>query len=324
MGLAKEGTWGTWLTPTRWVEMESETLEWKPKRIVGVGLANGLAVQRNATRQQTTSTVQGDIKCPMYYKSMGLFLGGIMGTLTTTPVQQGATIAYLQTHALAVNTIGQSLSFQKGVPEVTTGTIRQYDYFGAKISKAVFECAIDQFLQATYTIDAKGYDTTNTYATPVYQTPNPIFAFNQGNFKFGPLGSEVVVEGIRKWTMTIERPLRVDNFYLDGTGLKQEQVGNNFVKITVDLESDYVTDAAFIAQFAGDTAQSMIMDFVGPVIASTFKNEIQFQVPNLRWEAGQPLIAGPDLVMPKLQLVGLYNDVNTAATITYMSTDVAL
>jgi hypothetical protein len=322
--MAKETTWGTFVTPSRWFEFESETLEYKPKRIVGVGLANGLAVQRNATRQQTTSTVNGDIKWPMYYKSMGLFLGGIMGTLTTTAVQQSATIGYLQTHALAVNTIGQSLSFQKGVPEVTTGTIRQYNYFGAKITKAVFECAADQFLQATYSIDAKGYDTSNAYATPVYQTPNPIFAFNQGTFKLGSFGSEVAIEGVRKWTMTIERPLRVDNFYLDGTGLKQEQVGNNFVKITVDLESEYVTDAAFVAQFNTDTAQSMIMDFVGPTIASTFKNEIQFQVPNLRWETGQPLIAGPDLVMPKLQLVGLYDDSHTAATITYMSTDTTL
>lgn len=324
LGMAKESAWGTFTTPVRFPEFTSETLEWKPKRIVGTGLASGNSVQRNSTRQQTTSTVTGDIKCPMYYKGMGLFLGGIMGTMGTAPIQQGATAAYLQTHALTANTIGQSFTFQKGVPQISNAVIVQYNYTGCKMTKAVFECAADQFLTATYSIDGKAYDTSNTYTAATYLTPNPIFAFNQTSFKIGTLGSEAVVEGIRKFTLTIERPLRVDSFYLDGTGLKAEQVNNNFTKITLDLESDYLLDTNFVAQFNADTAQSVIIDSLGPVIASTFHNEIQFQIPNMRWETGPPMIAGPDIVQPKLQLIGLFDDTHVAATITYMSTDTTI
>lgn len=324
LAMSKESAWGTFTTPTRFPEFTSETLEWKPKRIVGTGLANGNIVQKNSTRQQTTSTVEGDIKCPVYYKGMGLFLGGIMGTMGITPTQQSSTAAYLQTHALVANTIGQSFTFQKGVPQVSNAVIQQYNYTGCKMTKAVFECGVDTFLEATYTIDGKAYDTSNTYTTPTYLTQNPIFAFNQGSFKIGTFGSEAVVEGIRKFTLTIERPLRVDNFYLDGTGLKQEQVGNNFVNITLDLESDYLTDAGFVAQFNADTAQSVIIDFLGPVIASTFHNEVTFSVPNMRWQAGPPMVAGPDIVQPKLSLVGLYDESHVPATIAYMSTDTTI
>jgi len=323
LGLAKETTFGTWVTPTKWAEFESETLEWKPKRIVGVGLANGNIVQRNSTRQTTTSTVEGDVKVPFYYKGMGLFLGSIMGTLGTTPTQQGATAAYLQTHGLTASTTGQSISIQKGVPS-TNGTINQYNYWGLKATKAVFEAAADQFIECTFTFDGKGYDQTNAYATPTYQTPNPIFAFNQAQFKIGAYGSEVVVEGIRKWTLTVERPLKTDNFYLDGTGLKQEQVGSGFVAITLDLESDYISDAAFVAQFTADTAQSMILQATGPVIATSYNNQATFAVPNMRWVSGPPMIAGPDIIQPKLQLVGLYDDTHTPLTISYMSTDTTL
>ncbi len=34
VGVAKETTWGTWVTPSKWTEFESETVEWKPKRMV--------------------------------------------------------------------------------------------------------------------------------------------------------------------------------------------------------------------------------------------------------------------------------------------------
>lgn len=326
VGMAKESAWGTFTTPTKWPEFENETLEWKPKRIVGTGLANGNLVQRNSTRQTVTSTVQGDLRVPVYYKGMGLLLGSIMGSLGVAPVQQGGTSAYLQTHALALSAMGQSLTIQKGVPDVTTGTIHQYNYVGCKVTKAVFEVGVDQFMVGTFTLDGKNYDTSNAYGTPVYVTPNPIHSFNTTVFQMGAFGSEVTVEGVRKATLTIERPYRVDNFYLDGTGLKQEQVQNNFVKITLDLESDYVTDSAFVAQFNTDTAQSIIIKSTGPVIPSGGSNNFYFQaaIPNMRWETGQPLIAGPDEVMPKMQLIGLYDDSHTAATLSYMSTDVAL
>lgn len=409
IGFGSETTWGTFATPTRWVEFESESIEWKPKRMRGKGLGAGNQVQRNATEQQTTSTVEGDIKTPFYYKSMGLLLGNMMGSQGTGPVQQGATAAYLQTHALATS-FGQSLTIQKGVPDQSTGTIHQYNFTGCKIEQAVFECGVDEYLMGSFTIDGRGYDTTNAYTSATYQSGNGIFAFNQGYVCMGALGSEVVIEGTRKFTLTLKRPLRKDNFYLDGTGLKSQQVQNGFFEITVDLETDYLTDSQYAALMAADTAQSINVYFVGPQIAAgtggaktitaitstangavvtstahgfsngqqvtiagvtgtgtgspnnatlgnpsawvidsvatntfripwnsaaftytsggtatqNYQNLVGFQIPNLRWNSELPKIGGPDIIQPKMQLVGLYDDTHTAATLLYQSTDTTL
>lgn len=309
LGFAKETAWGVHTAPTRWCEIDSETIEWKPKRIVGKGLAAGNIVQRSATRQQVTSTVEGEIKTGVYYKGMGLLLGSLMGTLGA------AVVSGVQTHSLISNTAGQGLTIQKGVPQLG-GLIVPYSYQGCKVVKGMFEFASDDFVKATFTVDGQKFDVAgHAYTPPVYQAPNPIHSFNTSSLFIGAFGSESIVEGIRKATLTIERPMRVDNFYMDGTAIKSEQIINDFVKITLDLESDYISDAAFCQQFALDTQASVILGST----AGSFGFEAF--MPSMRWESGPPMLSGPDLVQPKLQLIGLFDDVNNPAILVYTSSD---
>jgi Phage tail tube protein len=326
LGSAVETTWGTWLTPTKWPEYGKCGVEFKPHRMQGELLAAGLAVQRDTWRVQTTSTVDGPFEMPLFYKGAGQWLGLIMGSLGVAPVQQGGTTAYLQTHTLAINNIGQSLSLQIGIPQLS-GVIKQRNWRGVKATKAVFECAQDAYLTGSWDLDGQGEDTTNTYGAAGFAAGNNVYAFNLATFKFGALGSEAVVEGVRKLTLTVERPLEVANFYQDGTGVKQEQTPTGYVAITVAIESDYISDPAFVAQFVADTPQSLIWDFPTGVAAGTgFNYDIKFLVPNLRWEKGAPTVEGPKIVQPKIELKALYNTATTAypMSISYMSTDTTL
>jgi hypothetical protein len=325
-GFAKESAWSTWVTPTRWSEYAKSGIEYKPHRMEGDMLAGGLPVQRDTWRVQTTSTVEGSFEMPVFWKGMGIPFGLAMGTLTTTPVQQGATTAYLQTHTLAVNTIGQSASAQIGIPQLT-GVIVQRNWSGLKATKTVFECSQDNYLSMTMDCDGQKEDTSNTYAAATYLAANNVYAFNLATFQFGALGSEVTVEGVRKVSVTVDRPLEVANFYQDGTGLKQEQTPTGYVLITVDIESDYLSDPAFVAQFVADTPQSMIWNFPTGVPAGTaFNYDCKFLIPNLRWQQGAPTVDGPKIVQPKISLKALYNTSTTSwpMQISYMTTDTAL
>lgn len=399
-----ETTYGAWLTPTKSVEYGSHTVEWKPKRVTGMGLANGSQVQKAAQRVTTTSTVVGDVKMQGFYKGMGQWLGALLGSLGVAPVQQGGTTAYLQTHALAGN-YGQSLSLQAGIPQLT-GTIVPRNWAGVKVPKGVFACAVDGILDCTFSVDGRSEDTaagrvdtaaysvgagslvTDTsitahdvgapvtgtnipansyvwnvipgvsfnlsssptqytsvaatgtgtsvtvggaYAAPSYAAGNNVYSFSNANFQIGAYGSEVTVEGIRNVTLTIERPMKVDNFYQDGSGnsvngtLKQQPVQNGFTKISIEIESDYISDPAFVGQFVSDTAQSVIWTFNSTSNAGTaYPYYLKFAVPDIQWDAGPPSVSGPEIVQPKLSLVGLYDGTHTAATITYMSTDTTL
>lgn len=326
MGFAKESTWATWVASTRWPEYGKSGIAWDPHRMQGEMLASGLSVQRDAWRAQTTSTVEGPFEMPIFWKGMGLLFGSTMGTLTTTPVQQGGTTAYLQTHTLAVNNIGQSLAAQIGIPDLT-GLIHQRNWSGLKTTQTVFSCAQDEYLTGAWDMDGQKEDTTNTYAAATYLAGNDVYAFNQATFKFGALGSEAIVEGVRKVSVTIKRPLEVANFYQDGTGLKQEQTPTGYVAITVSVDSDYLSDAAFVAQFVADTPQSLIWTFPTGVAAGTgFNYAWTLAIPNLRWDKGAPTVDGPKIVQPKLEFTALYNTATTAwpAQLTYMTTDTVL
>lgn len=399
LGTASESTYGAFVTPTKWVEYGDESIQWKPKRIVGQGLANGLIVQRKSQRVQPTSMVQGSVKMQAFYKGLGQWFGGAMGSLGVAPVQQGGTTAYLQTHALA-NNYGQSLSLQEGIPQLG-GTNVTRNWAGCKVTKMVAECKVDDVLNLTFDVWGRTEDTaagrtdsggttnlsplvtdasillhdlfapvsgTNipassyvgvpiipgtsftlsssptsqvnanasgtgspsltvgtAYGTPTYQTGQGVFSFANANFQMGAFGSEATIEGVRSLTLTIERPMKLDNFYQDGTGLAQQPVQNGFTKITVAIESDYISDANFVGQFVTDTAQSLIWDFLSPTAAGTgHPFELAFKIPSLSWDDGAPIVTGPEIVQPKLTLTGLYDDTHTAATVTYMSTDTTL
>jgi hypothetical protein len=400
LGSAPEVSYGKFVTPTRSLEYGNHNIAWKPKRSVGSGLANGLLVQRAAQRVQTTSAVAGDVKTQGFYKGLGQWFGGLMGSLGVAPAQQGGTTAYQQVHALG-NNFGQSLSLQAGISQLG-GLVVPRNWAGVKTTKGVFECKVDGVLNCTFSVDGRSEDTaagradaagttltnptvtdvsitlhdlgapvsgtgipaasyvglplipgvsftlssspvtqTNVNATatgtptltvgtaygaPSYQSANNVFSFANAQFKLGAFGSEVVVEGVRGVTLTIERPMKVDNFYQDGWGMKQEPQQNGFVKIGVSLETDYLSDPAFVGQFVADTAQSMIWSFTSTVNAGAgFPYSLSFAVPNLNWDDGAPTVDGPDVVKPKMTLTGLVDSsAHTAATITAMSTDTTL
>lgn len=321
--IGNEGSsYGTYAAPTRGLEFESESLEWKPNRTRSKAIYNGGLVPRVSGRATTTATVDGDIVTPVYTKGMGLWLGMIFGTMGVVPVQQGVTAAYLQTHTLAANT-GQSATIQVGRPSMD-GTINPYTYLGCKVTKAVFEAKVNEPLRLTLTIDGKDVTEAQSYVVPTYQTGNPPLFFNQGQFTAGAFGSEALVEGVRAVTLTFERKQRVDNFYLDGTGRKSAPVPNDYMTISGQLETDFRAKADFADVFYNDTPKSIILPFTGALIASSYSYGITFKLPRCVFDAEPPKVAGLDILQPKMTFDVEYDDTNTPATCTYMSTDTTL
>lgn len=323
MGIGNEGaSYGSYTTPTRWLEFESESVLWNPSRTEGKGIYNGGLAPRATQRATTSATVAGDIVTPVYTKGMGLWLGLIAGTLGLTPAQLSGTTAYYQAHTIGGNG-NQSASLQIGRPTMD-GTQHQYNYLGVKVTKAVFEAKVNEPLRLTLSVDAKDYQESSAYTSPTYLTANPPLFWHQGTFEMGAFGSEVAVEGVRDFKFTIERPQRVDNFYLDGTGRKGAPVQNGFLKMTVELTTDFLSKTAFADLFTADTAQSIIVPFVGANIASTFNYQCKFSLPRVHFNNDHPVVSGPDILQPKMIGDCLYDDTNGLPVIGYTSTDTTL
>ena len=318
LGIAAETTYGTYVAPTKFPEFTKESLVLKKTTAQSAGIAAGRLVALSSRRVVTQREASGSIELEVPNKGFGLILQALMGT-TVSPVQQGATTAYLQTHTLADN-FGKSLTIQKGVP-LTTGTVVDKTFVGCKVVSAEFSCEVGGMLMATIEIDGKDCDETQTLAVASYPTMSP-FHFGQMAVKAGTFASETALDGVRKVSIKIERPAAVDRFYAGQAGLKKEPILNDLTKITGSLEMDYVSTTVDDLH-TSDGATSLVWEFIGPVIEGAFAETFRVKLPAIKVDDAPPTVEGFEVIRPTFNFTGLYDGTNPIA-IEYLSTDVAI
>jgi hypothetical protein len=318
IGIVAEVSYGTFLAPAKFIEFTKESLVLKKTTAQSAGIAAGRLLPLSSRRVVTQRQASGSLDMEVTNKGMGVLLQTLMGT-TVTPAQQAATAAYLQTHTLA-DTAGKSLVIQKGVP-LTTGTVTDKTFIGCKITSGEFSCGVGEMLTASFEVDAKDCDETQTLATASYPSMSP-FHFGQMALKTGTFGAEAARDGIRKVSIKIERPQATDRFYASQAGLKKEPISNDQVKITGSIEMDYV-DTVLDDLHTSDGATSLVLEFIGPIIASTYAETFRITLPAVRFDDAPPTVDGFDVIKPTINFTGLYDGTNQPK-IEYMSTDVTL
>ena len=320
-GFAPEVTYGTYVAPTRWIETASPQLRKVKNTVQGGAMSAGGLMRRGTMRNVTTKAGGGTLTTEVYSKRMGYLLNGLMGG-TVTPVQQAATTAYLQTHAMADST-GKFYTMQAGVPDLG-GVVRPYTFLGSKITAIEFACGIDQNLTATVTVDSRDVTEAETLAAPSYATGVRVFHFAQGTVKLGTYSSEAAVSGVRSMRLRIERPQRTDRFYFGGAGLKSEPILNDYAVVSGTIDADFTDKTIFADRFAADTSTSLVWEFVGPLIEDTYFETFRITVPMIFFDSDTPVINGPDVVTGPYNFTAAYDGTNAPATIAYISTDTTL
>jgi hypothetical protein len=215
---------------------------------------------------------------------------------------------------------GKSLTIQKGVP-LTTGTVTDKTFLGCKITSGEFACGVGEMLTGTFEVDGKDCDEGQTLAVASYSNMSP-FHFGQMALKTGTFGTETALDGIRKVSCKIERPQDVERFYANQAGLKKEPIENDQVKITGSLETDYVA-TTLDDLHTSDGATSLVWEFVGPLIASTYFETFRITLPAVKLDEGPPTVDGFGVVKPTFNFTGLYDGTNQPK-IEYLSTDITL
>ncbi|MFI2314086.1 hypothetical protein AMK17_25370 [Streptomyces sp. CB00072] len=318
VGIAAESTYGTYVAPTKFVEFTKESLQLKKVTAQSQGIAANRLLALAARRVVTQRSGAGNLEMEVTNKAMGVLLQSLMGT-SVTPVQQAATAAYLQTHVLA-DTVGKSLTIQKGVP-LTTGTVTRKNFLGCKVISAEFSCEVGGMLTATFEIDSKDCEETSVLAVATYPSMAP-FHFAQMSLKTGVYASEVARNGIRKVSVKIERPQATERYYAGQSGTKAEPIANDLVKITGSIEGDYV-DTILDDLHTSDATTALVWDFTGPLIAATHYERFTVKLPAIKIDDAPPTVEGYDVVKPTLSFTGLYDGTNQPS-IEYMSTDITL
>jgi hypothetical protein len=323
LGCKAESTFGTYAAPDRFlVGWLKGNPKFTPNRVQGGGLYAGEAAERGDRYLETTRQASGTITFEVSRKQAGIILAHLLGS-STSPVQQSATTAYLQTHTVAADQLGKSLTIQVGVPQ-TDGTVKPYTFLGSKIQKATFTCGVDDILTCDVDVDCRDLTEAQTLVAASFPTGAAPFQFKEMNVKLGTFASEASVTSVRKVTLTIERPLKADRFYAGNSGLKSEQITSGPVKITGSLDVDFADKTLFVDRFVANTSTSMVLEWVGPIIASTFAYTMRFKLPQTFFTGDTPGVDGPDVVGQSIPFECKYDGTNGAVIAEYMSTDTAV
>lgn len=324
IGLAAEATYGTYVAPTRFLEFTKEDLKKVKTTIQGGGLAAGRFANLGSRRVLAAVGGSGSVDLEVTNRSYGLIIGHLLGS-SATPVQQAATTAYLQAHTLGDN-FGKYLTVQKGVPD-TGGTVRPYSFLGGKITGATFQCDVQGTLMSTLEFDFKDVSEAQALAAPSYVSGLTPFHGGQMAVKLGTFGAETAISGVKKVEVKIERPLNVERYYASAAGspaTKNEPIMNDYISVTGTLEADYVTKADLADRFASDASTALVIEWIGPLIASTFYQTFRIKVPLIFVDSDTPNVEGPDIVTTSYNFTGQSDGTNSVVAIDYMSTDTTL
>lgn len=332
-GLAKETTYGTAVTPTRYWEVNSEGLDFTPTNFQGGGLRGSGLTRRAARRTRTLRNGGGPTPLYVPTKGFGLGIQAMLGS-SATATQQASTTAYRQVHTLG-NTL-PSFTLQKAVSRaIAAGTQNVYTFKGSVVTQWEISCTQGEVVAASLTWDSRDVDRdTSTAGTPSYSTTANEFSFLGGTLTVGGTATtasgEVSVSGgtsiatITGASVTGNNALKTDRNFFNSGGLKALPLRNDFAAIGGTLTGEYNDPADIVDAFLGDTSVSLHLAFQGSQISGIYYELLDIIIPAIRFDGELPKVGGPDVVSLSGPFTGLDDGTNTPIQIIYQSTDTAL
>jgi len=324
LSFASESTYATNVTPSKFLPVNKASLKEVKNFTQGGGL-QGAALQIGARRNVTTVGGTGSIETQVFNRGLGLWLQTLMGT-TVTPVQQSSTTAYKQTHTFASDNSGKMLTVQSAVP-TTAGTLASYTFAGCKVSSAEFSFDVASISTASFMIDAAKVVTGVSVPAASYDNTLRPFVGTDAAITVGTYGSTspaTAAVGVKKITVKVERPMKMDRYYAGQSGVKAEPVPNDFAKITGTIDADFVDKTLWADRFATQSGFSLQVTLTGAAIGSSgFNDTFQVTLPCVYLDGDTPTVEGQDVISGSFPFTCLWDGTNTPS-IVVMSNETTL
>ncbi len=266
--LKKESVYGTRVVPDLAYEFESEGGVRNQKFLASRQLRSGRTFQSSARRVATTRDAEITIQGEVPNKGFGSILDLGHGN-TVTPVQQGATTAYLQTHNWSGDP-SKSATIQAGKPSVDAagvGTVRPFDYLGSMQTQLQLSCSVDDWLKFTAAFNCQDVTTSETLATPSYPTALEGFHFQQCVVSVNGVVQNLTTGSlVKSLSLDVSRPRNTERFGLRSSALKAAPVTNDYSPGSGQLGFEY-TDNTIYGLYAAQTIVPVIYAFTSSSLA---------------------------------------------------------
>ena len=309
---------GSFQTPTRAVTFKTGKATYNPHVVQGGPyLRYGALVNPGSTHIQTWLDAQGTLTGDVVTIGQAGLLACAFATNaqlqqigTTTAYALGGLSGVTLSNADANISAGSAacLDMQYGVP-TTDATVHPVNFHSVLITKAEWVFDRAGLVTYSYDFDAQYVEFSTALITPTIVTSPVAFAMNTtgSTFKVGPYGSEIVVDGCRKCTVTLDRKYDVSRIYL-GQVYKEQPITNNLIDFTVVMDLDYTPTAktSVFDTFLTNTPLSIIIESVAGAIGSSgYSNTFELEITNAFIQTGgEATLDGPDLVKSTVNFVG--------------------
>lgn len=333
LGFAPEVTWGTAVTPTKFVEFNSESLSFEPTFLEPTGLRVGTKYKRANRVRQSRKSVSGDVECEFATKGMGLLVKHMLGSALTTPTVIVAG-AYKQIHTPG-DFRGLGLTMQVGRPEPSSGTVRPFTYAGCKFPSWEFSIQDNAVPTLKLSVLGRTESTVTALATAAFVSGATVFDFSQATLKLG--GTVATTTGVTSVTggtaaSTIiteislkgEAPMADERFGLGNAGLRAEPLENDVPTITGSLSAEF-NKAELYDVFSDNGTTAMQLTLTGGAIGATASNYmLDFILPAVKFKSAAPGVSGPDIVQMSTDFEVYSDETNPVIQLTIQSDEATL
>lgn len=319
LGFAAETTYGTYVAPSRFLEFNTEGLVFNRETIQSAGIRKGSTVQRTGRWAVNKKGGGGPVTFEMATKGFGLILKHAMGTVAiTTPV--GATLARLHT-----NTLGDlddlSLTIQKGLPDVETGTVQPFSFLGCTVTEWTLSVDVDGLLMFNPTFDAQDMVNTEALATASFATADELFSYQQVAVTIDAGGEEPTAVSINAG-----HGMNTARYFIRANALKKRPLiaARRTLGGTMTFEFEDMTQVNRFLNAAPGAEIPLTITATGDEIDAGVNNfEVGVTVAAARFDGEIPVIGGPDILTITAPFEILDNETDEPIVVTYQTTDVS-
>jgi hypothetical protein len=320
LGIAESSTFGTYQTPTRFLEFVEESFEYTIERVESPGLRANNRVLRTDRYAPGQKRVEGSVTLEPATKGFGLVLKHALGaTSITTP--SGATDARLHRHTLG-DIFGTSLTVQVGRPD-TSGTVQPFSFNGMRVDTFSLTNSVDELLVSEIGFVGQDQTTAESLATATYPTTSSAAAYEQFYWTQGVISVAGAPVGIiTDFEVEVNNSLKSDRYFLGGATMS-EPILAGMTEITGSITAEFDSLTA-LNRFVNNTQVALSAKWTAATaIESTTFPYVEVTIPKVRFDGGSPTVGGPDVLTVELPFKALNDGTNAPITIDYMTSDTA-
>ena len=141
--------------------------------------------------------------------------------------------------------------------------------------------------------------------------------------RMGTFGSETAVSGVRSVGVSISRPQDTEDYTAGQSGLKLEPVLSGWTDITATIEADWLNKTTFQDLAHSVSTTSLVWEFTGATIASTYVDTFRITLPSVTFEPGTQGVSGPDSLTNTWNATWRFDGTNQPSIVT-ISADATL